>query len=73
MACPLYRLATLPDGSIGLVFNKIRWEGRGESYVGAYYTTVDTNAFFRHQQPLANDSAFYRYSAKRRNDRPFSR
>ena len=38
-----YRLAALRDGSMGLVFNKIRWEGRGESYVGAYYTTVDTS------------------------------
>jgi hypothetical protein len=36
-----YRLAALPGGSMGLMFNKIGWEGRGESYLGAYYTTVD--------------------------------
>jgi len=38
-----YRLATLRDESMGLLFNNIRWEGRGESYLGAYYTKVDTN------------------------------
>jgi hypothetical protein len=33
-----YRLAPLANGEMGLVFNKIRFEARGESYLGAYYT-----------------------------------
>jgi hypothetical protein len=38
-----YRLAPLPGGEVGLMFNKIRFEARGESYLGAYYATLGIN------------------------------
>ena len=38
-----YRLAPLLNEGMALVFNKIRYEARGESYLGTYFTTLQNN------------------------------
>jgi hypothetical protein len=38
-----YRITPLRDGGIGLAFNKIRFETRGQSYLGAFYSTLGTD------------------------------
>jgi hypothetical protein len=38
-----YRLTSLLNGGMSLVFNKIRFEPRGQSYLGSYYTTLQTS------------------------------
>lgn len=38
-----YQLVPFGNGEMGLVFNKIRFQSRGESYLGAYYTRLGTN------------------------------
>jgi len=35
-----YRFSPLPSGEMGLMFNKIHYEARGESYLGAYYAKL---------------------------------
>jgi hypothetical protein len=38
-----YRIASVAKGGMGLVFNKIRFEARGQSYLGSYFTALESN------------------------------
>ena len=39
-----YQIASLADGGMGLVFNKMRWEPpRDESYLGSYFAALQTD------------------------------
>ena len=55
-----YRIASLLDGTMGLVSNKIGFEVRGESYLGAYYATVDTNGVAARLQLVGSPGPEYR-------------